>query len=86
VPRLHSYEFRTLLQAQRRQLLESMRDESVVRESRELRDIEVALARLADGSYGTCIECDGEIGRARLKADPTLKRCRPCQALADGEK
>ena len=86
MPHLHSYEFRTLLQAQRRQLLEQLRDESGSGESRELQDIEVALARIADGSYGACIDCGGEIGRARLKADPTLKRCLPCQALVDGEK
>jgi RNA polymerase-binding transcription factor DksA len=86
VPHLHCYEFRTLLQAQRRQLLEQMRDESSGRESRELQDIDVALARIADGSYGACIDCGGEIGRARLKADPTLKRCLPCQTLVNGEK
>jgi RNA polymerase-binding transcription factor DksA len=86
VPHLHSYEFRTLLQAQRRQLLEQMRDESGSGESRELQDIEVALARIADGSYGACIDCGREIGRARLKADPTLQRCLPCHTLVDGEK
>ena len=86
MPHLHSYEFRTLLQAQRRQLLEQMRDESGSGESRELQDIEVALARIADGSYGACIDCGREIGRARLKADPTLTRCLSCQTLVDGEK
>ena len=53
----------------------------VIRESQELRDIEVALARIAEGSYGVCIDCSGEIGRAQLKADPTAKRCLPCQIL-----
>jgi DnaK suppressor protein len=53
----------------------------VIGESRELQDIEAALARIADGSYGICIDCGGEIGRARLKADPTAKRCVPCQIL-----
>jgi DnaK suppressor protein len=86
VPQIHSYEFRTLLQAQRRQLLEQMRDESAGRKSRELQDIEVALARIADGSYGACIDCGAEIGRARLKADPTLTRCLPCQTLVNGKK
>jgi DnaK suppressor protein len=51
-----------------------------------LQEIDVALARIADGSYGACIDCGGEIGRARLKADPTLKRCLPCQTLVNGEK
>ena len=53
----------------------------VIRESHELQDIEAALARIGDGSYGICIECGGEIGRARLKADPTAKRCPPCEIL-----
>jgi RNA polymerase-binding protein DksA len=51
----------------------------VIRESRELQDIEAALARIADGSYGVCSDCGGDIGRARLKAYPTAKRCLPCQ-------
>ena len=53
----------------------------VIRESQELQDIEAALARIGDGSYGICIDCSGEIGRARLKAYPTAKRCLPCQIL-----
>jgi RNA polymerase-binding protein DksA len=53
----------------------------VIRESQELQDIEAALARIGDGSYGICIDCGGEIGRARLKAYPTAKRCLPCQIL-----
>lgn len=51
----------------------------VIRESQELQDIEAALARIADGSYGSCADCGREIGRARLKAYPTAKRCLPCQ-------
>jgi RNA polymerase-binding transcription factor len=51
----------------------------VIRESQVLQDIEAALARIADGSYGNCTDCGGEIGRARLKAYPTAERCLPCQ-------
>ena len=51
----------------------------VMRESRVLQAIEAALARIADGSYGMCTACGGEIGRARLKAYPTAERCLPCQ-------
>jgi DnaK suppressor protein len=94
VPQIHSYEFRTLLQAQRRHLLDEARAKipgsadgpGIASRSKELQDIEVALARIADGSYGACIDCGAEIGRARLKADPTLKRCLPCQSLANGKK
>lgn len=51
----------------------------VIRESRELQDIEAALARIADGSYGICTDCGEEIGPARLKAYPAAERCLPCQ-------
>lgn len=53
--------------------------EMVIRESQELQDIETALKRIGDGSYGICTDCEEEIGHARLKAYPTAKRCLPCQ-------
>lgn len=46
---------------------------------REIQDIERALLRIADGSYGLCIDCESEIGYGRLHAHPTAKRCRDCQ-------
>jgi len=111
VPKKPFTEFRTLLQAQRRQLLGEVREKiaasgetlgfvnqskftdddaiadaaaqmdvaMVVRESRELQDIEAALARIEDGSYGNCADCGDEIARARLKAYPMAARCLPCQ-------
>ncbi len=51
----------------------------LIRENQELQDIQAALARIADGSYGSCTDCGEEISRARLKAYPTAKRCLPCQ-------
>lgn len=51
----------------------------VMRESQELQEIEAALARIEDGSYGICFDCGGEIGQARLKATPAARRCLPCQ-------
>lgn len=44
----------------------------------EARAIHAALARIADGSYGTCVACGGEIPRARLEAQPTATRCIAC--------
>lgn len=49
------------------------------RELAEMRDIEAARGRLADGSYGVCSGCGGEIGFARLKATPAATRCIECQ-------
>ncbi len=51
----------------------------VMRESQELQDIEAALARMDEGSYGSCTVCGIEIGQARLKAYPAARRCLPCQ-------
>ena len=52
---------------------------TVIRENQELKDIEAALGRIADGSYGVCIDCGGEVGKTRLKAQPTAKSCLFCE-------
>jgi RNA polymerase-binding transcription factor DksA len=44
----------------------------------ELKAIEAALERIADGSYGTCIRCGGEISAERLEAVPHAALCRNC--------
>jgi DnaK suppressor protein len=49
------------------------------RDIRELRDVDAARGRLADGSYGTCIDCGEEIAAARLAAYPAAERCTECQ-------
>ena len=49
------------------------------RDLEELRDIDAALKRIADGSYGQCDECGIEIDPARLKAQPAALRCVECQ-------
>lgn len=45
----------------------------------ELRDIERALARMTDGTYGDCSDCGQRIGAARLEAQPAAERCVACQ-------
>ena len=47
----------------------------------ELRGLEAARIRLANGSYGTCVDCGGEIGIERLRAEPGAQRCIRCQGL-----
>lgn len=49
------------------------------RHVRELRDIEAARLRLAEGGVGTCVDCAADIGFERLLAYPTAKRCHSCQ-------
>jgi DnaK suppressor protein len=43
-----------------------------------LGEIDAALARVADGSYGRCVGCGTEIGPARLEARPEAARCITC--------
>lgn len=50
------------------------------RESAELMAIDAALKRMADGSYGLCVDCGVTIPTARLHASPTALRCVGCQA------
>jgi RNA polymerase-binding protein DksA len=50
------------------------------RDLEELRDIEAALQRLDDGSYGDCEQCGTEIGYPRLEVQPTATRCIECQS------
>ena len=48
-----------------------------------LRKVRAALARIEDGSYGTCMHCEDEISPKRLKAVPWAPFCIRCQELAD---
>jgi DnaK suppressor protein len=50
------------------------------RDQEELREIEQARDRMADGSYGTCVDCGREIPFERLKAQPSTRRCVACQS------
>ena len=40
--------------------------------------IDAACERVADGSYGRCLECGGNIATARLEARPEAARCIAC--------
>jgi len=48
-------------------------------ERRELDDIEIALAKIADRSYGECEACGEHIGPDRLEAMPTARLCKSCK-------
>lgn len=49
------------------------------RDAVELQDIFAARKRMADGTYGICIDCGVAIPYGRLEAYPTAKRCLECQ-------
>lgn len=53
------------------------------RESILLRNVRAALARIVDGSFGTCLHCEEEISPKRLNAVPWAPYCIRCQEAAD---
>lgn len=46
----------------------------------EMRAIDAALARIADGTYGVCARCGADIPAARLQALPATAVCTACAA------
>ncbi|MGZ5405344.1 MAG: TraR/DksA family transcriptional regulator [Nocardioides sp.] len=53
---------------------------SVVNNEREkLAQIDRALARIADGTYGTCESCGNPIGKMRVMAFPRATLCLTCK-------
>lgn len=56
-------------------LLEDLGHSQIDRHVEEVRDIEAALQRLAEGNYGYCVDCGREIEYERLFVQPTARRC-----------
>ncbi|MCX8072266.1 MAG: TraR/DksA C4-type zinc finger protein [Candidatus Binatia bacterium] len=54
-------------------------------ERRELALIEDALRRIAEGSYGVCVDCGGKIPIARLRAIPQTPYCVKCAERREKE-
>src|SRR5262249_19726831 len=55
----------------------------VSRESRIIEEIDEALLRIDDGTYGQCARCGKPIDEERLKAMPTAKYDAECQAVIE---
>jgi RNA polymerase-binding transcription factor DksA len=51
--------------------------------SEEIREIDAALRRIQEGSWGRCESCDRAIGRQRLQALPETRRCAVCIQAAE---
>lgn len=49
-------------------------------ERQEIRQIQAALQRIAEGTYGVCANCGEAIDPRRLAALPTATRCIACAA------
>ena len=56
-------------------LLSDVAFAEVARDAAEVLDINATQVRIAAGTYGTCIDCGRPIGKKRLEAYPTAKRC-----------
>jgi DnaK suppressor protein len=53
-------------------------------ESDELQEIEEALERIRDGSFGLCESCKKKIPKERLKAIPYTRLCVNCKKKEEG--
>ena len=51
----------------------------------ELKQIEEAIKKIEDGSYGTCSMCSVTIPLGRLKAKPFAKFCTECREVFEKE-
>ena len=43
-----------------------------------LAEVDAALAKMDEGTYGVCVDCGASIPEARLEARPLSVRCLPC--------
>ncbi len=67
-------------------VLAAQRELAVVtldRNSRLLREVRAAMARIGDGSYGFCENCEEAIAPRRLDAVPWARYCVQCQDRLD---
>ena len=56
------------------------------RESKLLKEVQAALKRVEEGSYGTCLRCEEEIPEKRMKAVPWAAYCVPCQEAIERQR
>ncbi len=58
---------------------DAMQAAKLNRHQSQLKDIEEALRKIEEGTYGICDECEGDIPLGRLNAMPFALRCVDCQ-------
>jgi len=61
-------------------LVADLGNAEVTRDLHELRGLESALRRIADGGFGLCADCGADIPLERLRVQPAAERCLECQA------
>ena len=50
---------------------------------RELAEVEEALRRIEEGTYGRCVSCAGPLGLQRIRAIPEARFCLACSGQRD---
>lgn len=55
-----------------------MAQETLRRRAQDLARIDAALQRIANGSYGRCVQCAEEIDQRRLEINPSATHCDQC--------
>ncbi len=61
-------------------LARELSEAAIARASEAIRDIDAALARVDDGTYGMCELCDAPIPFERLEAIPQARVCVRCSS------
>ncbi len=63
---------------------DSLIDVSITKQQKkELEEIDYALSKIKDGTYGTCEMCEELIGMQRLKVKPHAKYCIVCREIIE---
>ena len=62
-----------------RALTAEVESDAMDRRVQMVKQVDLALRRLAEGAYGFCADCGEEIGVERLRSLPFALRCRDCQ-------
>lgn len=69
------------------EVFEQARDVSVARQlERKLEDVQHALQKFDDGTYGICESCGSIVERARLEALPSARHCMNCQSRQEEQR
>jgi len=58
-------------------------EEILSAQQRELEEIDEALMKIENGTYGICEMCEEPIGMQRLKVKPFAKYCITCRQIAE---
>ena len=66
--------------------LTALFDQLDEREKTEIEEIDLALTKIAQATYGICESCSKPISRDRLEALPATRFCRKCADKTEGKK